>query len=282
MGHQPASFFSMKRHLHRFVLAAALAASGGLLPAQESESKTPVSKLFLSETVGSGHIENNGQVYEPKQGAAFSAKGTVMVTGKESHQTYVLSSGTSLYLAANTQVQIDRFEQEHFSTLAKDESEPSVSHAILNLTHGTVATCASRMMSGTTLVYATPLARINVRGRRVVINVAANATTISSLEGSVTVRTGAKEESSVTLQPGEQAVVTAGPTGEPQAVVGPIDHDTLGGLDVMLNSACQARRTVAFDVATGEGGDEVVAHPTVTAAAPTNLTVSPDRLNPGQ
>lgn len=249
---------------------------------QASSPTSPASKIFLSETQGTGHIENNGQVYEPKQGAAFSARGTLMVTGKDSHQTYVLSSGTGLYLSANTQVQIDRFEQEHFSAIAKDDAEPSVSHAIIGVAHGLVATCASEMMSGTTLVYSTPLARINVRGRRVVINVAANTTTISAVEGSVTVRTGAKDESSVTLQPGEQAVVTTGAAGEPQTVVGPIDHDALQGLDVMLASACQARRTVAFDVEAGAGSDEVVAHPTVTATPPTNLTVSPDRLNPGQ
>ncbi|HVU17501.1 MAG TPA: hypothetical protein VHD32_11280 [Candidatus Didemnitutus sp.] len=260
------------------------AVSQARMPAQEAPaSKGPISKLYLSETKGSGRIENNGQVYEPRQGAAFSARGTVMVTDKDSHQAYVMSSGTGLYLDANTQVQVNQFDQDRFVATPNTDQEPSVSHTLITIDHGTVATCTGQMMSGTTLVYSTPLANVNVRGRRVVINVTANATTISALEGNVTIRTGTSQGSSVTLQPGEKVVITPVPGGDPQTVVSPLDHDATGSLETLLSVACQARKTVAFDVANeGAGAGEVVAHPTVAANPPTGLTVSPDRLNSGQ
>jgi len=271
---------------HLYKLTALFVATASLVTvdvrAQVGPKKGPTSKLYLSETVGSGKIENNGQVYEPKQGAAFDAAGTVMVTNKESHQAYVLSSGTGLFLDANTQVQVNQFDQERFQSSPKSDVEPSVSHINIAISRGTIGCCASQMVSGTTLVFSTPLASVNIRGRRVAIQVSAGETIVYLLEGSVTVRTGDKDAGGVTLQPGERAVVKAGAPGQPPVTtVEPIDNDTRSTLDASVSVACNVRKTVAFETVDAKGEPEIVARPTVTAEPPNNLTVSPDRITPG-
>jgi hypothetical protein len=269
----------------KFIVIAATLGSllGPDVLAQLGAKKGPASKLFLSETKGTGSIENNGQMFEPKQGTAFDAAGTTMVTNKDSHQAYVLSTGSGLYLDANTQVQINQFDQERFPSEAKtSDVEPSVSHINIMIARGLVGICASQMVSGTTMVFSTPLASVNIRGRRVAIQVTPAETVVYDLEGNVTVRTGDKDSGGITLQPGEQAVIRPGPAGEaPVASVGPMDNGARSQLDGTVTVACNARKTVAFEAVDTPGSEEIVAKPTVTVVPPSNLTVSPDRINPG-
>jgi glyoxylate utilization-related uncharacterized protein len=274
-----------------FALAAALVPIFSTsLFAQPVLGKGPASKLYLAETKGGGKIENNGQVYEPKQGTAFDAAGTVMMTGKDSHQAYVLSTGSGLYLDASTEVQVNQFDQERFQPgQAASDVEPSVSHVQIAISHGLIACCASQMVSGTTMVFSTPLASVNVRGRQVAVQVNPDETTVYVLEGSVTVSAGDQDAGGLTLQPGEQAVIRPGPPGQPPVTtVGPIDHDERSRLDGQLAIACNARKTVTFETieaktksGAGDSTEEIVAKPTVTVLPPDNLTVSPDRITPG-
>lgn len=252
--------------------------------AQLATEHGPASKLFLSETKGTGTIENKGQVFEPKQGTAFDALGTVMVTNKESHQAYVLSTGTGLYLDANTQVRVNQFEQDRFPpTQTVNDTEPSLSHINIAVARGLVGVCASQMVSGTTLVFTTPLASVNVRGHRVAIQVLPDETIVYDLEGSVTVRTGDKDSGGITLQPGERVDVRSGGAGQPaQTTVGPIDNEARALLDGTVTVACNARKTVAFEAIDNTNGtQDIVPKPTVAAEPPNNLTVSQDRINPG-
>jgi uncharacterized RmlC-like cupin family protein len=261
--------------------------------AQNAPKKGPTSKLYLAETKGTGKIETNGQVYEPKQGIAFEASGTVMVTNNDSHQAYVLSTGTGLYLDANTEVQVNQFDQERFqSGHSAADIEPSVSHLRITIAHGTIGCCASQMVSGTTMVFATPLATINVRGRRVAISVSPAETVVFALEGTVTVRTGDKDAAGLALQPGERIVIHPGTPGQPPVTeVAPMDNAVRSLMEDEVAVACNTRKTVTFEVieaksqlgAGGQGAnaEEIVAKPTVTVLPPNNLTVSPDRITPG-
>ncbi len=212
-------------------------------------AEEPASKIYLAEAKGGGKIENDGKVYEPKQGSSFSATGTVMATNVDAHQSYVLSTGGGLYLNANTEVRITQFEQERFPPghLATD-AEPSVSHVGIEISRGMVGVCASQMVSGTTLVFSTPLASVNIRGHQVAIQVTPGETTVSVLEGSVTVRIGDKDPGGVTLQPGERVVIHPGPPGQPPvATVAPIDGPARSQLEAEIGLACSARKTVTFE-----------------------------------
>ena len=62
-----------------------------------------------------------------------------------------------------------------------------------------------------------------------------------------------------------------------------MDNDARSLMDGTVTVACNARKTVAFEAvdAKGAGDQEIVAKPTVAVEPPNNLTVSPDRINPG-
>jgi len=111
------------------------------------------------------------------------------------------------------------------------------------------------------------------------------------LEGDITVRAGDKDASSVTLQPGERVVVRPGAAGQPSSLtVDKIPVEAVRLWDELGNIACNAKKTVAFDVietgptaSAGTAGptQEIVPRPTVTENLPANITVSADRLPGG-
>ncbi|MBA3849373.1 MAG: hypothetical protein C0502_05185 [Opitutus sp.] len=287
---------------------------------QLGKKKGPTSKLYLAETVGQGEITHEGRTYSPKQATAFDAPGTVIETKDDSHQAFVYSNGTGMFVDANTRIEIDRFVQEPFRPDRNTtEVEPSISQSDIFVARGQVGICTGQMVSGSTMNYSTPHASVNIRGGKLSIKTDGNSTIVYLLEGDATVRTGAKDLGGALLHAGEQAVVHPGIGGQPPTVtVGPIDRATASGLDDKVNVACNAKKTVSFetiekkaetsglesseqpaspaDSASGEGsadtppggglpGDdatqEIVARPTTPTAPPTNIVVSQDRIGPG-
>ena len=158
---------------------------------QLGPTKGPTSKLYLSETKGKGHIYTDGKIFEPKQATAFDAPGTVIETETDSHQAYVYSNGTAMYVDANTRIEVNRFVQERFQPNSNTtEAEPSASQSDIFLWHGLVGVCTSQLVSGTTMNYATEHATVNIRGRKIAIQAAPTETTVYLIDGDVTVRIG--------------------------------------------------------------------------------------------
>ncbi len=300
------------RTLSRIILIAAavgvVAVPSTYAQRQLGKKKGPTSKLYLAETVGDGEITNEGRIYTPKQATAFDAPGTVIETKADSHQAFVYSNGTGLFVDANTRIEIDRFVQEPFRPDRHNtEVEPSISQSNIFLARGMVGICTGQMVSGSTMTYSTPHAAVNIRGGKLSIKADANSTTVYLLEGDATVRAGAKDVGGALLRAGEQAVITPGAAGQPPTVtVGPIDRATVANLDDKVNVACNAKKTVSFEAiekkaettgleaseqpATPDGGtagpgddttQEIIARPTTPVAPPTNIVVSPDRIGPG-
>ena len=274
---------------------------------QLGKKKGPTSKLYLAETKGEGQIITEGKAMEPKQATAFDAPGTIIETKDDAHQAFVYSNGTGMYVDANTRIVVDRFVQEPFSPDRNNtEMEPSVSQSDVFVAHGQIGICTSQLVSGSTMNYSTSQASVNIRGGKVAISAEDGATTVYLLDGDATVRTGGKDQGGSILHPGEQAVIRPGASGQPPIVtIGPIDSKVMQGLDEKVTVACNAKKTVSFDViekktiASGQATDapslasgqttssgttptdstqDISAHPTVPAAPPTNITVSPDRL----
>lgn len=246
----------------------------------------PVGKLYVAEMRGEVEITSGQRIHEARQSAAFDAPGTVIETKPDSHNAIVYSNGSGLFVDADTRVEIQRFVQEAFQpSLHSIDTEPSITHSTVFVARGFVGICTSRMVSGSTMVYATPHAEVNIRGRRVGISTGPDETVVYLLEGDVTVRAGERDASGHVLRPGEQAVIRpAGPGRPPTVTIGPIPHGLLRSLDDRVNVACTARRTVSFETIDRSGGDDdrgeqdIVARPTVPAELPPNLVVSPDRL----
>ncbi len=273
---------------------------------QLGKKKGPTSKLYLAETTGEGQITAEGRTYSPKQSTAFDAPGTVIETKADSRQAFVYSNGTGMYVDEDTRVEIDRFVQEPFrpDRNATPEVEPSISQSDVFVARGQIGICTGQLVSGSTMNYATPHASVNIRGGKLSIKTNENETIVYMVEGDATVRGGTRDVGGTLLRSGEQAVIRPGPPGQPPSItVGPIDRSTAANLDEKVNIACNAKKTVSFEMiekkaeqglegseqeapadapaAPDSPDDEIVAVPTTPTAPPTNITVSPDRIVPG-
>lgn len=265
-------------------LAAAIATTSGAQGLSDKK-KGPTGKLYIAEVVGDGQVVTDGRVYQPKQGAAYNAPGAVIETGKESRQSIVYSNGSAMVLNQNSRVEIGRFTQEAFRNDRESvDVEPSISQSEISVVQGRVGICTSGLLSGTTMTYHTALASINIRGRKLVIESAPNRTIVSAVEGDVTIRTGSRDASGQVLHGGEQAVITPSGVGQPPLVkISPMDHDTMAAAEASATLACGARKTVSFEtVDSAKDGADIEAHSTVPVDPPSNITVSPDRIEPGK
>jgi len=291
---------------------AVMAAPAAFAQRQLGKKKGPTSKLFLAEAVGDGNITTEGKSHTPKQATAFDAPGTVIETGKDSHQAFVYSNGTGMLVDENTRVEVDRFVQEPFrpDREKSTETEPSISQSDVFVSRGQVNICTSQMVSGSTMNYSTPNASVNIRGGKVAVSTNGTESTIYLLDGDVTVRTGSKDTGGTLLRPGEKVTIRPGPPGRPPVItVAPIEPNLMPALDDKVGAACAAKKTVSFETiekksefgAEGEKQQavtpgsapaappspddptqEIVVTPTTPAELPTNITVSPSALPGGQ
>lgn len=230
--------------------SAAVLVPSAIAQRQLGKKKGPTSKLYLAETVGQGEITNEGRTYSPKQATAFDAPGTVIETRGESHQAFVYSNGTGMFVDADTRIEVDRFVQEPFRPDRNKDTnvEPSISQSDVFLARGQIGVCTSQMVSGSTMQYSTPHGGVNIRGGKVAIQSQGDTTTVFLLEGDVTVRGGTRSGATELLRPGEKATITAGPPGQPPRItVGPIDQQTMAQLDEKVSIACNAKKTVTFE-----------------------------------
>ena len=285
---------------------------------QLGKKKGPTSKLYVAESKGDSQIQTNDKVYTARQATAFDAPGTVIETKADSSSAIVYSNGTGMFIDQNTRVEIDRFVQEPFNPQrsggADAPFEPSVSQSNVFVARGAVGICTSQLVSGSTMSYGTPQGFVNIRGGKVSIATDANATTIDLLEGDITVRNGGKDLGGQILRSGERAVIRPGPVGQPATMtITQIPREELSIVDERVASACNAKKTVTFEVieqkaqlgldappstitaasttstpagaADGSGGDnstqEIVVKPTVAANLPSNVVISADRLPGG-
>ncbi len=309
----------MKTSLTRLFLvcvaATVVAVPASFAQRQGGKAKGPVSKIYLAEVSGEVHIQNGERIYAARQSTAFDAPGSVIETKGNARSALVFSNGTGLLLDENSRVEVSRFEQERFQPVGDrrldGSHEPSASQSNVVVRYGTLSFCTSQMISGSSMLYSTPLATINIRGGKVVIESKPDETIVDLLDGDVTVRAGNLDVGGQILRPGERAVIRAGSGSSEQPVaVQPIPHDALLIAEQRVEVACNAKKTVTLEdierraeegldraaddqlvadgTASGEQSDEVagaaadtqeiVASPTVPGNPPNNIVISPDRL----
>lgn len=282
----------------------------------QERKKNPSSKLFVSDVSGEAQIDTGENVEDLNKRSVYSAQGTVIETKKPANpqdksktfSTMVYSNGTGAFFDADTRVEIRRFVQEPFvPTRSDSEVEPSISQTQAFVSRGTVGLCASKLVAGSVMQYTTPLASVNIRGRKVVIQSDENVTKISMLEGESTVRAGALDMGGHTLHAGEQAIIRPSGPGQPNLIeIEKIPANESSQLDEKVAMACMAKKTVYFEVRgrqqsnaqngavdafNGDGsvarraGDpitdsngEIIAVPVVPSTLPVQFTVSPASL----
>lgn len=306
---------SLPRLLLVCVAATVIVVPASLAQRQPDKPKGPVSKIYLAEVTGEIHIQNGERIYTARQSTAFDAPGSVIETKAEARSALVFSNGTGMLVDQNSRVEINRFEQERFLPVGDrrldGSHEPSVSQSNVVVRYGTLSFCTSQLISGSSMLYSTPLATINIRGGKAVIESTPTETIVDLLDGDVTVRAGSLDVGGHILRPGERAIIRAG-SGAPEQLVTvqPIPRDALLIAERRIEVACNAKKTVTFELierraeeglerpgddqlvadgtASGEESDEVagaagdnqeiVASPTVPGTPPNNIVISPDRL----
>ncbi|MBP7372035.1 MAG: hypothetical protein KBG39_01730 [Opitutaceae bacterium] len=239
--------------------------------------KSPTSKLYVVEAVGQATITAGDKIEPISTKSVYDAHASIIETNDESTGAFVLSNGTGLFCAANSRLEIRRFVQEPFLPNRTDlEVEPSVSQTTVFVGSGSCSFCTSRLVSGSVMTYVTPLADINVRGGKMVVEVKDRQTKVSLFEGDITLRGGDHDEAGQVLKAGQQAIIVPGEPGKTNPItVQPIPEAEAPLADEQATTACMARRTVYFD--TGEQG-EIIATPITPAEIPSDYTISPARL----
>ena len=257
----------------------ALATAASPLQAEGSgKKKNPTSKVYVADLEGESSINTGDRIDDLTKKSVYSAEGTTIKTKPDSNSSLVLSNGTGMFFDPDTELKVDRFLQEPFDPHRNDtETEPSISQTSAYLKRGSIGLCTSKMVAGSTMTYSTPQASVAIRGRKVVIECSGNTTTVSLLEGDVTIRgdlTGGGES----LKSGQQAVITRNsPTEPPVITIQDIPADQKEALGNKVNMACMARKTVYFTVEERKDGDVIVPHIVIPPSPPPPV-VSPYSL----
>lgn len=236
------------------VLVSALFA---LSAAGQTRSSSPASKVFVSDVRGTARIDTGEKVHELSRRSVFYAEGAVIETlptdasaRNRGYSTMVYSNGTGAFFDVDTRVEVKKFVQEPFTPTRTDvDVEPSISVTHVFLARGTVGLCTSKLVAGSSMVYQTPHATVSIQGRKIVIEVTAQLTRVSMVDGEGSVRAGPQDAGGHTIRAGEQALVTRGAPGQANMVeIRRIPPDEAPLLDEKVTAACMARRTVYFDM----------------------------------
>jgi hypothetical protein len=227
----------------------------------DSGKKNPTSKLFTADVQGQAEIDTGDKVEDLEKKSVHTAQGTIIETKKSDDESQkdknsssmVYSNGTGIFLDSDTKLEVKKFIQEPFSPSRTDmDVEPSISQTQAFLSRGSVGLCSTKLVAGSTMVYQTPHASINVRGRKVVIETSDKFTKISMLEGESTVRGGGGtniDAGGQALHAGQQAIIQQGAPGMPSIVkITSIPPGEMPALDDKASMACMAKKTVYFEV----------------------------------
>lgn len=233
------------RTLRCLIVGLALLATAALQAKQN-----PTSKLYIADLEGQSEIDTGDRIEDIRNKSVHNAQGTIIETKADSNNSMVFSNGTGVFLDPDTRMEVKRFVQEPFTPNRTDlETEPSISQTYNYVPRGRVGICAPRMVAGSSMVYATPHASVSIRGKKVVVETENFETKISSVEGQVTVKGEAAGGGGQVLEEGQQAVLRKLP-GQPMTIeIRPIPDEERPMIEDKVTMACNARRTVYFDVA---------------------------------
>jgi hypothetical protein len=218
----------------------------------QGKKANPTSKFYVADVDGDAEIDTGSKVDELNKQSVYNAQGTVIETKANSANAMVFSNGTGAFFDSDTRLEVKQFEQEPFVPNRIDmDVEPSVSQTQAYLPRGTVGLCTSKLVAGSSMSYSTTNASINIRGGKVVIQNDGGTTTVSMIEGDGSVRAGNVDMGGQTLHDGQQAVIKTGPPGTPpQIKIQNIPSNQKDQLSAKVTMACNAKKTVYFQVKT--------------------------------
>jgi hypothetical protein len=247
-----------------------------------AKNKNPASKIYVADLTGESQIDTGERIEALNKKSVYMAEGASIETKTGASDSLVFSNGTAIYVGADTRFEVKKFLQEPFLPNRSDlDAEPSISQTIVKVTRGSIGICTSKLVAGSSMTYLTPHASVNIRGRKLMIEVSDTETRVLLLEGDITVLAADTGAPNQTLRPGQQAIIRKTATDQNASVtIQPIMDEQQAKLDENVSLACISRRTVFFEVAArGEGEDPEIRPVEVVPANPDpGFTVSPARI----
>jgi hypothetical protein len=128
-----------------------------LFPPLPSSDRGPVACVFYVTTV-TGRVEciSDGKIFDLKQGDKVLARGSRVMTGDNAKIALVFSNQTTVFLSQDTEIRVDKFEQEPFTPNNNLLIEPSNSQMLIYVNVGQVVIATPQLLSGTRMVFETP------------------------------------------------------------------------------------------------------------------------------
>jgi hypothetical protein len=271
---------------HPNVLFMAMAMTGAFFgPGSFAAVNGPASKLFVADIKGESDLSTVDAITPLTEKAVFAAQGSSILTDKDAHNSMVYSNGSGIFLDSDTRLNVKKFVQEPFTPNRYDlDMEPSVSQTQAYLSHGLIGLCTNRLAAGSSMVYSTPQATLNIRGKKIVIETSNYETRVSVLEGDVTIQASHGGAGQL-LHGGQEAIVRSSSANETSSIVhvGQIPDERKQFLSDRVAMACIAKRTVYFEVVdrkndAGETTQDIQASAVVPTNKPTDFTISPSQL----
>ena len=205
-------------------------------------------KIYVSSLDGEAFIESTGRRAKLKNKYAYPVASPVIETAAGTRTSLVFSNGTAFYLGPEARFDVTHFSQRSFQPGRSDlDAEPSDSRTVLELRRGTFGICTARLARGSSMFLHTPHATVDVRGRKLLVEVSSDETRVLLIEGEITV--GLRDSAQPRpLRPGQQAIVRLSRRGDATLSIQPVMDEQQAWLDATVSAACFARRTVFFDV----------------------------------
>jgi len=257
----------------RFLIGTLLCCA--LSAAARAQASVP-GKAYVAAIDGAVTFTLSGQAATLKKGDSVVAQGMWIETGPGASAILVYSNGTSIFIDAQTIVEIRKFVQQSFPAgIDTAVIEPSVSDTVAQVKQGRVIITTNQLAAGTSMIYLTPQSQVNIRGKEVVIEVRDQVTRVLMLAGDATVTPSSAAPGAVgqTIHGGQMAVV--------QIQVMPLDQNAANQVAAQVAAAERAQKVVVFSTGNADGAPDIQARAVVPANLPVPLTVSPSTLSTG-
>ena len=153
-------------------LSPALALASGdffskIFPPLPPKDQNQVSGIIFANDV-SGEVEvvngETGRITDMKKGDQFTARGTRIYTHDKADAVLLFSNETSVYMTANTQLRVEKFDQEPFEPNNNLLIEPSNSQLIVYYyveEWPDLVISTPQLLSGTRIVFEVPALRLH-------------------------------------------------------------------------------------------------------------------------
>jgi hypothetical protein len=207
-----------------------------------------VGRIYVVTADGDVRRTEDGRLVPVATGESFSASRAALEIPDQGRASLVFSNNTGVYLAADSRLDIERFDHAPFvADPNRMDDEPAISTFSGRLFSGRLAMCFPKQVFGSSVDLQIPQAVLHLRGSRIAVDVNDTRAIAFAVDGAITVSRGPEDKAGLVVETGQMVTITPGAGPQfPLLSVAPIPNDKVGELNEMMASACLSRHTVFF------------------------------------